>query len=314
MTYKLAVVAVGGNSLIENPKHPELIYQWDTVRQTCRELAQMVADGWHLVITHGNGPQVGYNLERVERGIENGLHTVPLDMLGAGTQGEIGYMLQQAMDNSLRRLGINRSVLSLITQVRVERDDPAFDNPTKPIGKYLTESEAKHLRERGWRIIADGNRGWRRVVASPLPQEIIEITPIRQLVDRGHIVIACGGGGIPVIRNERGSLRGVECVIDKDRASGLLAHSLYADLLLISTGVEQVALNFETEEAQSIGEITLNEAERYILEGHFAKGSMRPKVEASMRFIQIGGPRAIITNPPNLRRAVAGETGTHIIS
>lgn len=246
MIEKLAIVAVGGNSLIQDPKNPEISFQWDAVRETCEHIAAMVIDGWQIVITHGNGPQVGYLLRRTEIAQKvEGIHSVPLDLLVADTQGSIGYMLQQAMDNSLRRLGVNRTCATVVTQIRVDYDDPAFENPNKPIGAFMSQEEAeKRRQEDGWQVMEDAGRGWRRVVPSPIPRQIQEINAIQALMLSGYVIIACGGGGIPVVRNEVGSLRGVEAVIDKDRASSLLAQQLRADLFIISTGVEKVALNF----------------------------------------------------------------------
>lgn len=314
MIEKLAIVAIGGNSLIEDPKNPGIARQWDAARKTCRHIADMIADGWHVVVTHGNGPQVGYIMRRGEIAAKHaGIHDVPLDLVVADTQGSIGYMLQQALDNSLRRLGINRTVATVVTQVRVDPDDPAFENPTKPIGGFMTESEAREFEKEGWSVMEDAGRGWRRVVASPQPRSIQEINAIQALMLNGYVVIACGGGGIPVIRNEVGSLRGVYAVIDKDRASSLLAQTLRADLFMISTGVEKVALNYNTPQQQELDRLTLIEAKQYIEEGHFAKGSMLPKIEAAVEFVQNGGPKAIITNPENLARALRGEAGTQVV-
>lgn len=313
MIEKLAIVAVGGNSLITDTDSPTIEAQWDAVRETCRHIALMVADGWHVVVTHGNGPQVGFALRRTEIAEREGIHSVPLDFLVADTQGSIGYMLQQAMDNSLRRLGINRTCATIVTQIRVDEDDPAFDNPTKPIGSFMTYEEAMQRQEQGWQVVEDAGRGWRRVVASPEPRAIQEINAIQALMLNGYVVIAGGGGGVPVVRNEVGSLRGVAAVIDKDRASSLLAQQLRADLFIISTGVEQVALNFNQPDEQKLESITLQEAAQYIAEGQFPKGSMLPKIEAAVAFVRNGGPRAIITDPPNLTKALRHETGTRII-
>lgn len=314
MIEKLAIVAIGGNSLITDPNHPEIPRQWEAVRQTSHDIARMVADGWHVVITHGNGPQVGFNLRRSEIAAAHaGLHSLPLDLIGAHTQGSIGYMLQQALDNALRLLGINRTCATVVTQVRVDAHDPAFDNPTKPIGGFMSEEEARKYEAEGWHVMEDAGRGWRRVVASPKPQSIQEINAIQALMLSGYVVIACGGGGIPVIRDDSGALKGVYAVIDKDRASSLLAQTLRADLFMISTGVQQVALNFNKPDQRLLDRVTLKEANQYIQEGHFAVGSMLPKVEACVEFVRNGGPQAIITDPPNLARALKGEAGTRIV-
>lgn len=312
MTPKLAVVAIGGNSLILDPKHPDIAHQWDTVRETCRQIAQLTTLGWNVVITHGNGPQVGHNLRRVEYAEEHGMHAQPLDLIVAETQGSIGYMLQQAMSNSLRRIGINRTVLTVVTQVRVDANDADFEHPTKPVGDFMSKADARAFEAKGWRVIEDAGRGWRRVVPSPMPRQIIEQHAIRKLIDQGYMVIACGGGGIPVIRNDNGSLRSVAAVIDKDHASSLLAQSLNADLLLISTGVERIAVHYRTPQQHELTFVSHRELEQYQNEGHFPEGSMGPKIDAVLDFIRHGGPEAIITDPPNLIRAVLGETGTHI--
>jgi carbamate kinase len=314
MIDRLVVVAIGGNSLITDPNNPAIDRQWEAVRESCRHIADMIADGWQVVITHGNGPQVGYILNRAEIAKrEAGIHEVPLDLVVADTQGSIGYMLQQTLDNSLRRVGMNHTVATIITQMRVDPDDPAFANPDKPIGGFLTREEAEKARAGGWHVVEDAGRGWRRAVASPKPLVVNEINAIQALVLAGYIVIACGGGGVPVVRNEVGSLRGVDAVIDKDRASSLLAQTLRADLLLISTGVEKVSLNFNTRDEYALDVMTLQEAHRYLDEGHFARGSMYPKIEAAVDFVHNGGPRAIITNPANLTRALHHETGTRIV-
>lgn len=314
MIEKLAIVAIGGNSLIQDPKDPGIARQWDAVRETCEHIAQMVKDGWHVVVTHGNGPQVGYIMRRGEIAAKHGgIHDVPLDLVVADTQGSIGYMLQQALDNSLRRLGLNRTCATVVTQVRVDPDDPAFENPTKPVGSFMTEEEARQFESEGWNVMEDAGRGWRRVVASPKPLAIQEINAIQALMLSGYVIIACGGGGIPVVRTDAGSLRGVYAVIDKDRASSLLAQTLRADLFVISTGVEKVSINFNKPDQQDLDQMTLKEAYQLMDEGHFAKGSMLPKVQAAVEFVHNGGPQAIITSPENLAKALRGEAGTRIV-
>lgn len=313
MVNKLAVVAIGGNSLIQDPKHPEVLYQWDAVRETCNHIAQMIADGWNVTVTHGNGPQVGFILRRAEIAAQQGIHDVPLDLIVADTQGSIGYMLQQALDNALRRFGINRTIMTVVTQVLVDSQDSALQNPNKPIGGFMTEDAARQFEADGWKVMEDAGRGWRRLIASPKPLAIQEVNAIKALIVDNFIVIACGGGGVPVTRDEQGSLRGVAAVIDKDRASSLLARELRADLFIISTGVEKVALNFGKPEQRNLDEMTLAEAQQYMADGHFAPGSMYPKIEAAIDFVQMGGPCAIITDPPNLARALRGETGTRIV-
>ena len=314
MIDKLVVVAIGGNSLIPDPQDPGIDSQWQAVRETCRHIADMIADGWQVVVTHGNGPQVGYIMNRAEIAKrEAGIHEVPLDLVVADTQGSIGYMLQQALDNKLRNVGMNQTVVSMITQMRVDPDDPAFEHPDKPVGGFMSQEEADKARQLGWQVMEDAGRGWRRVVASPKPVSVNEINAIQALVLSGYIVIVCGGGGVPVVRNEVGRLRGISAVIDKDHASSVLAQTLRADLLLICTGVEKVSLNFNSPEEENLDEITLMQARRYLEEGHFARGSMYPKIEAAIDFVHNGGPRAVITNPSNLTRALHRETGTQIV-
>ena len=308
---KIAVVAIGGNSLIKDKAHPEVEHQWEAVRETCTHIAEMIVQGWDVVITHGNGPQVGFILRRNELAYPE-VHMTPLDVIGADTQGSIGYMLQQGMDNEFAARHISKPVVSLVTQVLVDKDDPAFQNPSKPIGGFMDEESARRFEEDGWQVIEDAGRGWRRVVASPIPLEIIELEAIRTLVEKGFVVIAVGGGGIPVVR-EDGRLRGVFAVIDKDRASSLLATGLDADLFLISTAVEKVALNFNKPDQKWLDRMTISEARRYLEEGHFAPGSMAPKIEAVIRFLENGGKQALITDPPNIARALAGQTGTWIV-
>jgi carbamate kinase len=313
---RTALVAIGGNSLITNSKQPDVPHQWDAVRETCRHLADMVEAGWRLVITHGNGPQVGYILRRNELAAHE-VHTTPLDLIVADTQGAIGYMLQQALRNELHSRGMHRPVVSIVTQVLVDKDDPAFANPNKPIGGFMSEAEARKFEQEGWQVVEDAGRGWRRVVASPQPLQIIEEGAINQLLQSDAIVIAVGGGGIPVVHNPRGELRelrGVFAVIDKDRASALLARQLSAELLLISTGVEQVAIHFNTPQQQNLERVTPDELRQYMNEGHFAPGSMKPKVEAMLSYLDGGGKTALITNPQNIARALTGETGTWIES
>jgi carbamate kinase len=312
MVGKLAAVAIGGNSLIQDPKHPEVVNQWDAVRETTEHIADMIAAGWSVIVTHGNGPQVGYILRRSELAAHE-VHPVPLDLIVADTQGAIGYMVQQSLDNALRRRGINRTIVTVVTQTRVDPDDPAFQKPNKPIGSFMTEADARRYAAEGWSVMEDAGRGWRRVVASPKPLAIQEINAIRALVLSDYVVIAVGGGGIPVVRDEQGELRGTYAVIDKDRASSLLAQMLRADLFVISTGVEKVALNYNKPDQRLLDQMTLREAAQYMAEGHFAPGSMLPKIEAAVEFVRMGGPLAVITDPPNLARALRGETGTRIV-
>lgn len=312
---KLAVVAIGGNALIKDLRHQSVEDQESALRETSRYLADMVAAGWHIVIGHGNGPQVGFILRRSEIAAKvEGMHEVPLDVCGADTQGAIGYELQQALQNELYHRGIRINVATIITQTLVDQKDPAFQNPSKPIGGFMDEAEAKRRQtDLGWSVVRDAGRGWRRVVPSPLPKEIVELDTIETVSRRGIIVIAAGGGGIPVVDVGEGEYRGIAAVIDKDFACSLLAQRLKADLILIATSVEKVAVNFGTPIQQWVHRMTLAEAKRYLAEGtHFAEGSMAPKIQAIIWFLEAGGREALITNPENIERALRGETGTLI--
>lgn len=313
---KVAVVAIGGNSLIKDKQHQTVEDQYQAAKDTAAHIVGMIEHGWDVAISHGNGPQVGFILRRSELAASvAGLHEVPLDVCGADTQGAIGYALQQNLYNHFRDRGIDKSVATIVTQTQVSRDDPAFENPSKPIGTFMDEEEARRRRDAdGWIVVEDAGRGWRRVVASPLPMRIVEEKAVKTLIGAGVITITVGGGGIPVVADDDGNLTGVAAVIDKDLASALLGNVIGADLLLISTAVEKVALNFGQPDQEWIDEMTVAEARQYMAEGtHFAKGSMAPKVQAVINFIEGGGQRAIITNPDNIERALAGETGTHII-
>jgi len=311
---KLAIVAIGGNSLIKDETHKSVPDQFAAVRETAVHIAEMIGQGWNVVITHDNGPQVGFILLRSEYA-RNLLHTVPLDSCGADTQGSIGYMIQQALHNEFLHRGIQRQCVTVVTQVLVDRNDPAMQNPSKPIGSFYKEDEAKaKMAQDGWAMVEDAGRGWRRVVPSPQPQEIIERAAIETLIKNGFIVVAAGGGGIPVVRDEEGNLSGVEGVIDKDLASSLLATRLNADLLLISTAVEKASLYYNKPNQQDLDTITLNEAKRYYDEGHFAKGSMGPKVRAILNYLEQGGRAALVTKPETIGRALSGRTGTWIMS
>ena len=310
---KLAVVALGGNALIIDKKRQTVPDQFEAVKETVGHIVDMIATGWQVVVTHGNGPQVGFIMRRSELSLHE-LHPVPMDYCGADTQGAIGYMIQKALYNEFVRRGMKKNAATVVTQVRVDQDDPAFANPSKPVGSFLDEDIARQRMAEGQDFVEDAGRGWRRVVASPFPKEIVEIEAIRTLVDANFIVITVGGGGIPVVAKTEGELQGVEAVIDKDYASGLLAKLINADLLLISTAVEKVALNFNKPDQKWLDKITVSEAEKYIAEGHFAPGSMLPKIQAIVKFLKEGGKQALITDPPNMKRALLGETGTWIVS
>jgi carbamate kinase len=308
---KLAVVALGGNALILDKNHKTIQDQFDAVKETVTHISDMIEDGWQVVITHGNGPQVGFIMRRSELSLHE-LHPVPLDYCGADTQGAIGYMIQKSLRNEFKKRGIDKRAVTVVTQVEVDGNDHAFKNPSKPVGSFLDEATAQQRMAEGQDFIEDAGRGWRRVVPSPKPKQIVELDAIRSLVDDGFIVVAVGGGGIPVVEQPSGLLRGVEAVIDKDFASGLLANLIDADLLLISTAVEQVAINFNKPDQQWLNQMTVAEAEKYIAEGHFTPGSMLPKIQAIVDFLKAGGKKALITNPPNMKRALNSETGTWI--
>lgn len=310
---RTAVIAIGGNSLIKDKQHQTVPDQFAATDETCGHIAGIVQQRWKVVITHGNGPQVGFILLRSELASDV-LHTVPLDSCGADTQGALGYMIQQLLGNRLREVGADIPVTTVVTQVVVDEDDPAFENPTKPIGPFYDEEKARlHERERGWAVMEDAGRGWRRVVPSPIPREIVELEAIKVLLQAGFVVIGVGGGGIPVVRDRGGELRGVEAVIDKDYASGLLASGIEADLFLVSTAVEKVYLNYGQPSQKPLDQMTVAEAKGYLDEGHFPVGSMGPKIEAVIQFLERGGKEALITSSENLARALRGETGTRII-
>jgi len=311
MTKRTAVVAIGGNSLIKDKLHQSVRDQYIAAGETCWHIASMIKDGWEVAITHGNGPQVGFILRRSELAARE-LHQIPLDVAGADTQGAIGYALQQNLYNDFHRLGMDKQAVTVVTQTEVAADDPAFANPTKPIGSYMEDGEArKRQEEDGWQVIEDAGRGWRRVVASPKPIRIVEEAAIKDLIRQGFVTIAVGGGGIPVVADAEGNLQGVAAVIDKDLASSLLATTLRAELFMISTAVEKVALNYGKPNQQWVDHLTLAQAKEYLaVGGHFAGGSMGPKIQAIVWYLEKGGREAIVTNPENVERALAGETGT----
>ena len=309
----LAVVAVGGNALIKDKNHQTVPDQYQAAAETMKHIANMIVDGWDVVVTHGNGPQVGFILRRSELASHE-LHEVPLDYCGADTQGAIGYMFQQALHNEFRLRGINKQAATVVTQTIVDRNDPAFENPTKPIGSFMDEAAAREkMAKEGWTMVEDAGRGWRRVVPSPIPQTIVEADAIRSLIDHGFVVVAVGGGGIPVMQLENGTLTGVEAVIDKDFGSAILASMINADLFLISTAVEKVAINFNKPDQKWLDTMTVAEARKYLVEGQFAKGSMLPKIEAILKFMNKGGKKALITDPEHIKDALDGKTGTWIL-
>jgi carbamate kinase len=309
---KLAVVAIGGNSLILDKWHMTVEDQYMAAHETCVHIADMIEQGWTIAISHGNGPQVGFILRRSELA-RHELHEVPLDACDADTQGAIGYAIQQNLYNEFLRRGIDKQCATVVTQVEVGADDPAFANPTKPIGTFMSAEDAeRRSKEDGWNVAEDAGRGWRRLVPSPKPVRIVEEDAIRNLLKAGIIVVAAGGGGIPVVTDGEGNLHGTAAVIDKDYTSSLLARRIGAELFLITTSVERVSLNFGRQDQTAVGTMTLAEAERHLGEGvHFAEGSMAPKIRAVIEFLENGGKSAIITDPPSIAKALHGEAGTH---
>ena len=308
---KLAVIAIGGNSLIIDKSHMSVSDQYAAAHETCVHIADMIEHGWDVAIGHGNGPQVGFILRRSELS-SNELHEVPLDACVADTQGAIGYAVQQNLYNEFIHRDLKKETVTVVTQVEVDKDDPAFLCPAKPIGSFMSKKEAETRQiNDSWNVVEDAGRGWRRVVASPKPKRIIEERAVENLLNAGIVVITVGGGGIPVVADENGDLQGVAAVIDKDNATSLLATNLHANLFLITTSVEKVCLNFGNPNEKQIDQMTLTEAKKYLAEGiHFAKGSMEPKIKAIIEFLENGGKEAIITNPPNIKRALKGKTGT----
>jgi carbamate kinase len=310
----IAVVAVGGNALIRDPKHTSLYDQYESVAGTVPHIVDLIAEGWRVVLTHGNGPQVGFLLRKSELSSSE-LPPAPLDYCGSNTQGSIGYMFEMALFNEFRRRGMTNRAVALVSQTVVDRMDPAFADPTKPVGSFMDADIAeKHRDQDGWAVMEDSGRGWRRVVPSPKPLRIVQEGIIEGLVAAGVTVIAAGGGGIPVVEEADGTLTGVEAVIDKDYASALLASSIGADLFLISTEVEKVSLDFKKPTERKIDLMRASEARRYLSERQFGKGSMEPKILAVLEYLERGGKEAIITNSENMKRALRGESGTRIIA
>ncbi len=309
----LAVVAVGGNALIKDKDHQTVPDQYACSVETMGHIASMIAMGWDVVVTHGNGPQVGFILRRSELSSHE-LHEVPLDYCGADTQGAIGYMFQQALHNHFLSRKMNKQAVTVVTQTIVDRNDPAFEHPTKPIGSFMSEEQARvKMETEGWTMVEDAGRGWRRVVPSPIPQRIVEADAIQSLIKAGFVVIGVGGGGIPVLETPSGELVGVEAVIDKDFGSSILASMIQADLFLISTAVEKVAINFNKPGQQWLDKITTDQARQFVSEGHFAKGSMLPKIQAILKYFENGGKQALITDPEHIITALQGKTGTWIV-
>lgn len=307
-----AVIAVGGNSILRKDEDGSIPEQFKNTSETCEHIADMVENGYDIVITHGNGPQVGNMLLRSEK-TEDILYPLPLDICDSNTQGSMGYMIQQMLGNVLKARKIKKSIVTVVTQVIVDINDPAFKQPTKPIGPFYSKEKAgRYRKEKKWAIAEDAGRGYRRVVPSPKPLKIVENNVIKKLVENDVIVIAAGGGGIPVV-SEKNFLKGVEAVIDKDLASSLLASDINAEIFLISTNVEYVFLNYNKPDQTGIDRMSVKDAKKYLSEGHFLPGSMGPKIEAGIDFLEKGGKEVIITSPECIGDALKGKTGTHIV-
>ncbi|MGM8364264.1 carbamate kinase [Virgibacillus sp. W0181] len=312
---KLVIVAIGGNALVKDNNHQSVQDQYEKVCETVIQVADMVEEGYEVVVTHGNGPQVGFGLRRSEIANEvKGMANVPLVNCVADTQGGIGYQIQQALGNEFIKRGITKKVASMITQVEVNPDDPKFKHPSKPIGSFYTEEQTSELLKKHpeWTVIEDSGRGYRRVVPSPTPTNIVEKDAIKSLIDSGYVVIAAGGGGIPVIKTEDSTYAGVDAVIDKDFATSLLAEQIHAETLIITTGVPQVYINFGKVNQKALKQITADEARKHMQDGQFPDGSMLPKIKASLNFLEHNGTNVIITNPESLKEAMHKQTGTHI--
>jgi carbamate kinase len=311
---KTVVVALGGNTFIADATHQSVPDQYDAAERACQHLLPLLRDREvRLVVTHGNGPQVGFILLRSEIAAA-ALHQVPLDSCVADTQGALGYQLERALRNEIRRQAIAREPAAVVTLVLVDRDDPAFRHPTKPIGSFLTREKAEERRrDNGWDVVEDAGRGWRRVVASPVPKAILGLDAVRALLDAGFVVIAAGGGGIAVVEDEKGDISGASAVVDKDLASSLLARQLGAETLIITTNVEKVLLDYGQPGQRPVDVLTIDEAKRYLVDGHFKSGSMQPKIEAVIQFLEGGGREAIIADPEHLEAALEGHGGTRFV-
>jgi carbamate kinase len=316
-TARTAVVAVGGNALLEGGGPATIAEQFDAARRLAPQLCRLVADGWRIVLTHGNGPQVGFIMRRSDlvADIEPGLPQLALDMAVADSQGSIGYILGSTLQGELRAAGLAPQVVAMLTHTVVDAADPAFGAPTKPIGSFYDEAVARRLADaNGWTVAEDSGRGFRRLVPSPRPVRIVEQDAIETLVDAGFLVVAAGGGGIPVVEHADGRLEGVEAVIDKDFASAALARSVGANLLCITTGVDQVAINFGRPDQRALDVIDADEARRHLADGQFPTGSMGPKIEAALGFLAAGGDEVLITSPDRLAEALEGGTGTRVVA
>ena len=304
-------IALGGNAILQPGQDGTADEQFQNVLSTAEQIGQLVKDGHEVVITHGNGPQVGNILIQQDKARDS-VPAMPLDVCGSQTQGFIGYMLQNSLYNVFAELGLDRNVATVVTQVLVDKEDSAFDNPTKPVGPFYDKEHAdKMMEEKNEDWIEDSGRGWRKVVPSPIPESIIESPIINDLVRNGEIVIASGGGGIPVVKEDN-KIHGVEAVIDKDRAGCLLAEEIESDIFLVLTDVSNAYINYGEEDEEAIGEISIEDMQEHIEKGHFGEGSMKPKVQAAVDFVKNGGQQAIITSIEKVSEAVHGEAGTRI--
>jgi carbamate kinase len=310
---KTAVLALGGNAIIQAGQQGTIAQQFANTRGSLGGVVELIEQGYKLAITHGNGPQVGNLLIQQLAGIDKNIAPLPLGVLNAATEGTMGYMIEQSLQNCLRSNGIDRNVLTIVSQVRVDKDDPSIKSPSKPVGPFFNKEQADQFAaDYGWNMVEDAGRGYRQVVPSPRPLEILQASTIEKLVEEGNIVIACGGGGIPYYIDANNNYEGLDAVIDKDFASALLALEIKADLLVILTGVEKVAVNFGTETQKDLSELTIKEAKAYHAEGQFPKGSMGPKILAAVDFIENGGKEVLITSIEKIVDAFAGKTGTRI--
>lgn len=309
---KKAVVALGGNAIIQPGEKGNIHQQFANTRANLDGIVDLIKEGYSIAVTHGNGPQVGNLLLAVEA-IRTKVDPLPLGVLVGATQGTMGYMIAQSLKNRLDKEGIKKEVTTVVTQVEVDKNDPAIENPSKPVGPFYSVEDARILiSDSGWKMVEDAGRGWRRVVPSPIPVNVVEKNTIKNMLDNGNIVITCGGGGIPVYKEEDQSLEGLDAVIDKDYASEVLAEQIGAEVLIISTGVDNAALNFGKENEKKLEHLTIKEAEKYLEEGQFPKGSMGPKIKAAVKFIESGGKEVIITSPNKIAEAIKGNAGTHV--
>jgi carbamate kinase len=313
---KTAVLALGGNAIIKAGEKGTISQQFANTRESLGGIVELISQGYHLSITHGNGPQVGNLLRQQEAGEKEGIAALPLGVLNAATEGTMGYMIEQSLQNKLHKSGINKQVITIVSQVVVDKNDPSMLNPTKFVGStYYSADQAEQLKkDLGWTLKEDSGKGYRRVVPSPLPKQIIPGKTIKELVDRGEVVIAVGGGGIPIYIEDDGSYEGVDAVIDKDFASALLALEIGADLFVILTGVEKVAINYGKPEQQDLDVLSVAEAKRYHAEKQFPAGSMGPKIMAAIQFLEMGGKEVLITSIEKIVDAFEGKTGTRIIA